>query len=347
MRARLLEYLVCPLCRAPLTLDSGSNMDHPDAYVRSGELRCSSCADTYVVRDGIPRFPLATKTSARRAVLRTRQAYDFTWSHFGAAEIEDRWEKDSYAYMLLIPERFFLGSGKIGLDAGCGGGADLVRFWQRGVRVIGFDLSSGVDTIARTTEMPPHGELVQGDLYLLPFQESSFDFIYSFGVLHHLPDPASGLAALTRVLRPGAPIATYLYETFDGRSRLARTILRFVRQVRRVTACMPPRLLHLLCWSLVPFVWMLFAVPARLFLVFGGRLAGRLPFAHTLRWPVLAADLFDRFAPPVEHRFTEGAVRELYARCGLERVEVYRYRGWVSWGFKPVGPDSEGRQCPR
>ena len=346
MKLCLLDYLVCPLCRAPLMLNPASNMDHSHAYVRSGELRCSSCTETYVVRDGIPRFPLATSTKAKDAVRRTRQAYDFSWTRFGAAEIKDEWEKDSYAYTHLIPERFFLGSGKIGLDAGCGGGADLVRFWRRGIRVIGFDLSSGVDTIARTTKIPPHGSLVQGDLCLLPFQESSFDFIYSFGVLHHLPDPASGLAALTRVLRPGSPIVTYLYETFDGRSMLTCAILRCVRQLRRVTGRMPLQLLHVLCWSLVPFVWMLFAVPARLLSMFGARLVDQPPFSHTLRWPVLAADLFDRFAPPVEHRFTESEVRELHARCGLERVEVFRYRGWVSWGFKQVGPKGENEHCP-
>ena len=75
----------------------------------------------------------------------------------------------------------------------------------------------------------------------------------------------------------------------------------------------------------MPFVWFLFALPSKLLSWFSVSLAERLPFSHTIRWTVLAADLFDRFSPPVEHRFTEEGVRRLHERCGLERIEVRRY----------------------
>lgn len=336
MNVALLSQLACPRCRQPLTLTGTVGADP----VREGELHCAPCAAAYPVRDGIPRFPAAAETVATTGtdaekVRRTRRAYDFTWTHFGASEIENRWEKDSYQYADLIPDSVFEGEGKIGLDAGCGGGADLLRCWQRGFRVVGFDLSAGVDSLARTAGVPPHGDLVQGDLHMLPFKPGSFDFIYSFGVLHHLPDPRRGFAALAEALKPGAPLVTYLYEAVDARSSLARGLLRGVAAVRRLTAGMTPQVLHALCWTAVPFVWAGFALPARAVAVVSPRTAAALPFGHTARWPVLAADLYDRFAPPVEYRFTEQQVRDLYAQCGLERVEVRRYKGWVSWGYKP------------
>ena len=51
------------------------------------------------------------------------------------------------------------------------------------------------------------------------------------------------------------------------------------------------------------------------------------------------ADLYDRFAPPVEWRFSEREVMELYTRAGFERVEGRPYRGWVTWGFKCAARD--------
>jgi hypothetical protein len=64
------------------------------------------------------------------------------------------------------------------------------------------------------------------------------------------------------------------------------------------------------------------------------RFAERIPFRHTLRWNVLASDLFDRFAPPVEWRLSRDGVARLYDEAGFSKTETRRYRGWVSWGIK-------------
>jgi SAM-dependent methyltransferase/uncharacterized protein YbaR (Trm112 family) len=333
MKFESLAHLACPACRGSLTLRSAEAAGTDQ--VERGELRCADCQRSYPIVAGIPRFPIPNDSDCHKTLVRTQQTYNFTWTRFGAREIQEGWEKDSYTYTKLIPERIFEGAGKIGLDAGCGGGADLRRFWKQGIRIIGLDLSAGVDTIARMGDIPSHGDLVQGDLQRMPFKPGTFDFIYSFGVLHHLPNPEEGFVALSEGLKPGAALITYLYELFDDRPQVARSILWGIRQIRRVSAWIPPRMLYGCCWLLVPFVWAVFAVPARILSLLGVQKAARLPFSHTIRWPVLAADLYDRFAPPVEHRLSEKQVRELYARCGLERVEVRRYHGWVSWGYKP------------
>ena len=52
---------------------------------------------------------------------------------------------------------------------------------------------------------------------LTPPEDAPFDYIDCCGVLHHLAEPAEGLAALTRVLAPGGGIGLMLY------GRLGRT----------------------------------------------------------------------------------------------------------------------------
>jgi SAM-dependent methyltransferase len=52
---------------------------------------------------------------------------------------------------------------------------------------------------------------VQGDGGGLPFATGSFDYVYSWGVLHHSPRLDLSIAELMRVLRPGGEFGVMLY----------------------------------------------------------------------------------------------------------------------------------------
>jgi SAM-dependent methyltransferase len=52
--------------------------------------------------------------------------------------------------------------------------------------------------------------VIQADILELPFQQA-FTLAYSIGVIHHLPNPKSGFLALTRHVRPGGRIVTWVY----------------------------------------------------------------------------------------------------------------------------------------
>jgi len=54
-------------------------------------------------------------------------------------------------------------------------------------------------------------------------------------VLHHLEDPAAAFAGLATLLKPGAPLVTYLYADRADRPRLDSWLLRTVRAIRRIT----------------------------------------------------------------------------------------------------------------
>jgi SAM-dependent methyltransferase len=331
MQSQLINHLACPQCAGMFSVEQGADAA---GMVEEGTLICRGCSARYVVRSGVPRL-LAPEAESLDATRKTRRVYNFTWRQFGDREVHDQWEKDSYAYSSLIPEGLLSGAGKIGLEAGCGGGADLLRLSAGGAMLIGFDLSEGVDVARRLTRGCRNVELVQGDLHNLPFKPGSLDFIYSFGVLHHLPDTQAAFVRLSRLLKPGAPLVTYLYEDRADRSWVDRALLGAVRAVRRVSSALPPRALHAACWAMMPAVWLLCSAPAGAVRRGWPDAAQRMPFSHTLRPRVLVADLYDRFAPPVESRFSERQVQELYARAGFEGVETRQYRGWVSWGFSP------------
>ena len=320
MKPSLLKYLACPKCRADLHLE-GEGVPEID----EGALRCAGCATRYQISRGIPRFPIADDARTSAVTTQTSKKYHFAWRRFGKAGHEKGWEKGSDRFTCIIPPELTTGPGRVGLYAGCGAGLGGVH--QR----------LGVSVRRQARELlagRPNVHFVQGDLNAPPLREGCFDFIYTFGVLHHLADTRLGFENLSRLLKPSAPLITYLYESFDARTRTERAVLSVVAGVRKATIKVPALPLYMLCWLATPPVWLFCSVPARLLHSSFPRLAEKIPYRHTLRWTVLASDLFDRFSPPVERRYTAEQVRELYHGAGLRDVEIRWFRGWVSWGRK-------------
>jgi len=111
--------------------------------------------------------------------------------------------------------------------------------------VIGIDLSEAVEVAYQNTLDLPNVHIIQGDIYNLPFS-INFDYIYSVGVLHHLPDPGAGFLSLTKVLGPGGAISAWVY----GRENNG-WITYFVNPFREhIATKMPRSFLRLISWSL-------------------------------------------------------------------------------------------------
>lgn len=93
------------------------------------------------------------------------------------------------------------------LDLGCGSGRDLRYFAQRGFRVIGIDYSPRLVELARAYSKQP---VVVGDFSSLPFEDNSFDAVWSIGSLLHVPRSSilSVLSEVRRVLKDDALLLT-------------------------------------------------------------------------------------------------------------------------------------------
>lgn len=104
-------------------------------------------------------------------------------------------------------------AGRAVLDVGCGQGIDLAGFARAGARVTGVDLTPRHVELAKAhmTTAGLEATVVIGDAERLPFEDESFDFVSSNGVLHHTPDIAGALHEIRRVLRPGGELRMIVY----------------------------------------------------------------------------------------------------------------------------------------
>jgi SAM-dependent methyltransferase len=99
------------------------------------------------------------------------------------------------------------------LEIGVGLGTDHVQFARAGANLHGVDLTDkGIELVRRRLELEGlTSELQTADAEQLPFPDDSFDFVYSWGVLHHTPDTPRAVREAIRVLRPGGRICVMVY----------------------------------------------------------------------------------------------------------------------------------------
>ena len=103
--------------------------------------------------------------------------------------------------------------GKKVLEIGCGGGTDILQFAKNGAIVTGIDLTETAIKITkrRFDIYNLKGTFIQAYAENLPFEDNTFDFVYSLGVLHHTPDTEKAIREAYRVLRPNGKILIHLY----------------------------------------------------------------------------------------------------------------------------------------
>jgi SAM-dependent methyltransferase len=153
----------------------------------------------------------------------------------GTREFFDEVERHRYTeYAPWMPEvmGFDKFNGKRLLEVGCGMGTDLLQFARGGA------VCTGVDLTPRSIEITRHrfalygerGDFIISDGERLPFDDESFDVVYSNGVLHHTPDTAGAIREVHRVLRAGGTAKVMLYHrnslNYWGDLMLRRGIVR-------------------------------------------------------------------------------------------------------------------------
>ena len=139
------------------------------------------------------------------------------------------------------------------LEVGCGVGLDSMRMARHGLRVTAVDLTAVGPATAqlRAISRGVDADYVCANAEQLPFPDSRFDYVYSFGVMHHAPDTQRCIDEARRVLKPGGQALIMLYHRhslnefahrllrvpFEERDELCPIVRRFtIGEVRKMFA---------------------------------------------------------------------------------------------------------------
>lgn len=228
--------------------------------------------------------------------------------------------------------------GKLVLDAGCGAGRFTEIALEQDAKVVAVDISAAAYACRRTVSRFSGSSklIVRADLFDLPFQPHSFDYVFSLGVLQHTPDPLGGVVSLAKYVKPGGQLAVWIYE----RNRAWLNCMLPRLYIRAATAQWSDErklaLARALTAAFFPVGWALSWLGRP-----GEVLSYFLPYAArhhrgrgSLRrqWHYCVLDTFDWYGPRYESPQTEQDVVEAMKKAGLNPVRRTHARGMAIVG---------------
>lgn len=326
MKRALLERLRCPACHSALSLVIS---EQTDTEIERGELICDKCGAKYIIERAIPRFVPANNYAIN---------FGIQWNLFRQTQL------DSFSGHTISRDRFYGYTGWISdelkgkwiLDVGCGAGRFTEIALAAGAHVVALDYSSAVEACWANHKNKPLANVVQGNIYQLPFAPESFDYVYCLGVLQHTPDVRKSFHSLPEMLCPGGKLAVDLYPLGWQNLFMAKHWLRPLttrmdtnRLFERVKVWAP---------RLLPISRFLSKIP-----IVGRKMRWAIPVANyegvyplndkqLEEWAIL--DTFDWLAPTHDHPQTLSTLNKWFAETSLEEVEVFRRGHLVGRGVK-------------
>lgn len=157
------------------------------------------------------------------------------------------------------------------------------------------------------------------------------DLAFSYGVLHHVPNPAPVVAAMYRALREGGRIAIWLYG-YEGNQAYVVTLSAVGRLTRRLPHWALAALVWLLNWPMTGYAFACRWLP--------------LPLAGYMRQVFLKLSpakrrlvLYDQLNPAYAKYYRREEAQALLETAGFEQIRLFHRHGysWTAVALKPHG----------
>lgn len=215
-----------------------------------------------------------------------------------------------------------LNKSTLALDMGCGSGR-WSKYLSKKVKFIeAIDPSTAVITAREFLSGNENVRVTQASADNIPFADSSFDFVFSLGVLHHIPDTRLALKNCISKVKSNGHLLIYLYYSLDNRGILYKSIFHLSSIFRFLISKLPDFLKKTTC-DLIAFL--VYIPLSRL----GGFLKSiglsswhsvPLAYYHDKSINILRNDALDRFGTPLEQRFSKKQITEMLESEGMTNI---------------------------
>ena len=251
----------------------------------------------------------------------TVEAFGDEWTKFNSFTDKEIDDIATTHYFDIIPQEWI--TNKQILDVGCGTGRWTKYVAKYAASVDAVDPSKAIETAAQLLSDCTNVRLSRTSVDGLPFADNSFDFVFSLGVLHHIPDTQLAMKQCVAKLKPSGHFLVYLYYRFDNRGVFFKGIFRLSDLIRKAISRAPVSIKNFCCDVIavtvyMPLVW----AGAFLKLIGLRKLAEKMPlhFYVGKTFNVIRNDARDRFGTPLEQRFTKNEIQLMMESAGLTDI---------------------------
>lgn len=254
--------------------------------------------------------------------LNTVHSFGEEWKAFHEFKDEEIKKIGDVYFDIVTPA--MIGKDKIAADFGCGTGRWTKYFHDKAGYVAAIDPSEAILSASNVLKEVDNVFLYKASIDNLPFPDNYFDFGFSLGVLHHIPDTQKAMDACIRKIKPGGYFLVYLYYNLDNRGILYKALFSLSNLVRMVVSKMPDGLKKFFCNFLAVFFYMPFVLFSRLLKVFGvsKKVRSYIPLHsyENTSFYIIRNDALDRFGTPLEQRFSKEHIRTMMQTAGLDNI---------------------------
>ena len=227
-------------------------------------------------------------------------------------------------YFDIINENV-INKGSYILDIGCGTGR-----WSKYLSTkVGFveaiDPSDAVFAANKLLENIKNIRITKASVDNIPFDDETFDFAMSIGVLHHIPDTQQAMKDAVKKVKIGGYFYCYLYYNLENRGLIFKNIFAISTKIRNKVSKMNSTSKKILCDLIAIFFYMPFIVIARIFNFFNlKKISNKIPLNDysNKSFFIIRNDALDRFGTTLEQRFSKKQVIEMMENSGLKEIIV-------------------------
>ena len=252
----------------------------------------------------------------------TVKGFGQEWAAYDQTALgEDEHRELFHAYFSIFPFES-LPPAPEGFDLGCGSGRWAALMADRVGTLHCIDPSAEALAVARRRlDGHPAARFHNASVDSMPLADSSQDFGYSLGVLHHVPDTKAAIRDCVLKLKPGAPLLLYLYYSLDIRPLWFRAAWRASDVVRRGLSRLPFPLRKGATSAIAALVyWPLTRVA--LAAEKAGADVSNIPLSayRHLSFYTMRTDALDRFGTRLEQRFSRDEIARMMTEAGLGEI---------------------------
>ena len=170
---------------------------------------------------------------------------------------------DSYTKKSLSKDRleFMLGDKidileeKKVLEVGSGAGRFTELLADNAQELYTLDASEAIDYNKKNNSKFSNTHFIQADLFNIPFEDNTFDYVICIGVIQHTPDTLNAIRNLWKKVKPGGTLIfdhyQFTYRYYFGTTELFRFFIKRMENKKSIELC--KRLVDLffpLYWSI-------------------------------------------------------------------------------------------------